>query len=188
MLFRIFSAALLFTSLAFNLSAMPAQVFIIRHAEKPPEGNGLSLKGKERAAALVPYFMETKELIIHGTPVAIYAMAAPKEDSSVRPIDTVKKLADELKITVNTNYVRDNYKKMVDDIKSNAAYSGKTVLISWEHDVIPDIARSFGALQAPYRWQSDVFDRVWMITFEVPTGRAVFQNIPQRLMFGDSNF
>jgi len=181
-------ASLLCIGLIPELNALPAQVFIIRHAEKPPEGTGLSLKGKERAAALVPYFMETKELIINGTPVAIYAMAAPKEDSSVRAIETVRKLADELKITLNTNYVRDNFKKMVEDIKSNSQYHGKTVLICWEHDVIPDMARSFGALQAPFRWQSEVFDKIWIINFDVATGRSVFQNIPQRLLFGDSNF
>jgi hypothetical protein len=183
----IFAAFLILTGFMQDLTALPAQVFIIRHAEKAAEGTGLSLKGKERAAALVPFFMETKELTVHGTPVAIFAMAAPKEDSSMRPIETVKKLADELKITINENYVHDNYKKMVEDIKSNSSYKGKTVLISWEQEAIPDIARAFGALQAPLRWQGDAFDRIWIINFET-SGKAVFQNMPQRLMYGDSNF
>lgn len=40
----------------FSLHAAPAQIIIIRHAEKPPEGNQLSIKGMERAAALIPFF------------------------------------------------------------------------------------------------------------------------------------
>lgn len=168
-----------------SVQALPAQVLIIRHAEKPPSGDLLSLKGKERAAALVPYFTETKELLSYGAPVAIYAMKPSKEDSSERPIDTVKPLAEALKLTINTNYERDDFKKMVEDISKEITYSNRTVLICWEHYHIPEIARAFKALQSPGRWPNEVFDRVWMITIS-PTGKATFQNIPQKLMFGDS--
>ena len=55
------------------LCAQPAQVILIRHAEKPPTGNMLNTKGRERAAALVPYLLETDDLTKFGKPVAIYA-------------------------------------------------------------------------------------------------------------------
>ncbi len=168
-----------------SMHAMPAQVIIIRHAEKPPEGHSLSTKGKERAAALAPFFLENKEVLTFGTPVAIYAMAAPKEDSSKRPIETVKPLAEALKLTTKDTYARDSYKKMVDEIKADTSYEGKMVLICWEHDLIPEISRAFSALQAPARWNGDAFDRLWTITFS-KSGKATFQNVPQRLMFGDS--
>ena len=73
--------------------AQPAQVIIIRHAEKPDSGNGLSLKGMKRAAALVPYFLGTESLLKFGEPVAIYAQAQRHETSSIRPIETVRPLA-----------------------------------------------------------------------------------------------
>lgn len=170
----------------FSLSGLPAQVMIIRHAEKPSGGDSLSIKGKERAAALAPYFTETAEFLTYGPPVDIYAMASSKEDSSQRPIETVQPLADALKLTIKNSYVINDYKKMVADIKANSLYTGKNVLICWEHKEIPEIARAFGALQTPARWQSEVFDRVWLITFG-PTGRASFQNLPQKLMYGDSS-
>lgn len=173
-------------SMTAQLPALPAQVIIIRHAEKPPQGNELSLKGKERAAALVPYFTETESLILNGTPIAIYAMAAPKGDSSLRPIQTVKPLAEKLGLTLKDKFERDHYKKMVEEIKSDPTYHGKTVLICWEHDLIPEIARALGALQTPNRWPGEVFDRTWVISI-APYGRASFQNLPQRLMYGDTS-
>lgn len=167
------------------IMAVPAQVVIIRHAEKPSKGNNLDTRGRERAAAYVPFFQENKEIFTFGHPVAIYAMKPSKEDPSERPVETVTPLAESLKITINKNYERNDYKKMVGEIKSDKSYNDKMVLICWEHHLIPEIARAFGALQAPGLWQGTVFDRLWMITFS-KTGKATFQNQPQRLMFGDS--
>lgn len=179
---------LLFMCVFFQLSAMPARVFIIRHAEKPTEGNSLSLKGRERAAAYVPYFMETPELTSHGTATAIYACASSAQDPSQRAIETVQGLADKLKITPNTKYTRDNFKDMVEEIKSDASLKNKTVLICWDHVNIPDIARALGGLQAPARWSQDTYDRIWKLSFSTSGGRPTFQNAPQRLMYGDSSY
>ena len=179
------TALLLSFIAASSLSALPAQVIIIRHAEKPAQGNDLSLKGKERSAALAPYLMETEQLSVHGAPVAIYAAASSKTNSSQRSVQTVTPLADQLKLKVKETFEVENYKKMVDEIKSDPTFNGRTVLICWEHSAIPEIARAFGALQTPSRWPGEAFDRTWLITFG-PTGRSSFQNLPQRLMFGDS--
>lgn len=181
----IFSIFITLFITASHVEALPAQVILIRHAEKPDHGNELSTKGRERAAALAPYFAETDYLTVHGTPVAIYAMAAPKGDSSLRAIQTVKPLADQLKMTIKDTIERDNYRKMVEEIKSSPAYHGKTILICWEHKVIPEIARAFGALQTPGRWPPGSYDRTWIISFD-SNGRPSFQNYAQRLMYGDS--
>src|SRR4051812_2923021 len=91
----------LFLSLwAASCYSHPAQVIIIRHAEKPDDGNELSLRGEERAAALVPYFLKTGELLKFKTPVAIYAQRPKDADSSLRSIETVKPLADALHLKV----------------------------------------------------------------------------------------
>lgn len=177
----IFALCLLLTQ---GIEALPAQVILIRHAEKPVQGNTLSLKGKERAAALAPYFMESPEVTVYGTPVAIYAQSAPKTDSSVRPIETVTPLALNLKMVINNHYGRDEYRKMIDEIKNNPNYNGKLVLICWEHEVIPEIARAFGTSQSPSRWAGDTYDRCWLLGFQGT--RVSFRNLPQKLMFGDS--
>lgn len=176
---------LLTLCMASSLSGMPSQIIIIRHAEKAAQGDGLSTKGRERAAALAPYFMERKEVLTFGAPAAIYAMGTSKEDTSKRPIETVTPLAEQLRLTINTSYTNETVKKMVDEIKNSPGYSGKMVLICWEHVNIPQIARAFSALQTPARWPDEVFDRNWVITYSL-TGKANFQNMPQRLLFGDS--
>jgi hypothetical protein len=170
--------------------AGPAQVIIIRHAEKPadeadPDGNKLSLKGRERAAALVPYFLGTPDVLEYKTPVAIYAQGLKKQSSSHRPVDTVKGLAAALKLEVIDKYLHDDYPQMATDILANRAYDGRMVLICWEHKVIPDIARKFGAHGAPEKWHGHVYDRTWIITFK-PDGKPGFDDLPQRLMFGDT--
>ena len=53
--------------------AKPGQVIIIRHGEKPAEGDDLTVKGRERAAALAPFFQDGDY-----RPVAIYAVALAK--------------------------------------------------------------------------------------------------------------
>lgn len=185
---NLLATLLLFIVCAGCLDAAPAQVIIIRHAEKPHTGNSLSLstKGKERAEALVPFFMETNEFLTYGTPVAIYAMKPSKADPSERSIETVKPLAQVLKLTIKQNHDRNDYKQLVNEILNDPTYHGRLVLISWDHTVIPDIARAFKAFQAPGRWQPEIFDRVWLLNF-APDGKVTFQNIPQRLMYGDSS-
>jgi len=178
---------LLVFSLLFTLSiqAMPSQVFIIRHGEKVVKGGSLSTKGNERAAALVPYLMETPTLFATNPPAAIYAMQTVTGETASPCIETITPLAEKLKITVTDKYNKGEHKKMAEAIKTDPLYNGKIVLICWEHSTIPELTRAFGALQTPARWQDINFDRVWAISFS-QTGKATFQDIPQRLMFGDT--
>ena len=76
-MFRRFALAVVVACLfAAGAFAGPAQVIIIRHAEKPPVGDDLTPKGRQRAAALVPYFLETPEVLEYKLPAAIYALKA----------------------------------------------------------------------------------------------------------------
>jgi hypothetical protein len=173
--------------LAANQSfAQPAQVILIRHAEKPDHGNELSVRGEERAAALVPYFLKTNELLNFKTPVAIYAQKPTSATSSVRAIETVKPLAAALQLDVKNAYTRDDYKRMVDEIMHAKDYEGHMVLICWDHKVIPDIAAEFGAKDAPEKWPAGDYDRTWVITFK-PGATPHFNIVPQKLMYGDSD-
>ena len=76
----------------------PDQVIIIRHAEKPKQGDDLSLKGRERAAALVPFFLDGDK----PTPAAIFAQGISDMRHSRRPVQTVTPLAHELNLSVKT--------------------------------------------------------------------------------------
>lgn len=185
------------------LEALPAQIIIIRNAEtnsnshsnkkyrnetekKTSNSDELSLKGKERAAALVPYLLQTHEFTTFSTPAAIYAAALPQPATSQYTQDTVRPIADFLKIGIKDTFEPKDYKKMVEEIKKDTSLSGKTVLICWDYLLIPELARAFGALQTPATWPTNAFDRTWIITLQ-PSRKASFQNLPQRLMYGDSS-
>jgi hypothetical protein len=179
-------AWLLFAS---ALSAQPAQVMIIRHAEKPEHGHCLSVNGWERAGALVPFFLGTLGTSDCGTPeagfgkpVAIFAQRPSKENGSLRPMQTVQALALALKLDLVT-FVHDDYEKMAHEILTNSTYRGKNVLICWEHHAIPDVAVALGVKNPP-KWKSSVFDRLWVITFK--NEKARLRSLPQQLMYGDS--
>ncbi len=167
----------------YTIEAAPAQVIIISHAEKSLNGPSLSQRGRERAAAYVPYFLETKELLKAGLPSAIYAIKSSKE-SAPYAIDTILPLADALKLAVNDRFAREDYKNMVQSVMHDPNLDGKSVLICWDPQFIPEIAREFKALLTPCKWHSNVTDRVWLIAI-APSGKTTFTNIPQRLLFGD---
>jgi len=146
--------------------ATPAQILIIRHGEKPAQGNDLSAKGEKRAQALVSYFETSPEVTQYGTPVAIYAMAPDdSQDPSRRPIETVTPLADSLGLKINTPYARDEVKDLAESILSNSDYDGKMVLICWEHNMIPKLAHKLGVEPKPADWPDTVFDQVWEIDY-----------------------
>ena len=174
--------------------AAPAQIIIIRHGEKPAQGNELNEAGFRRAKALVKFFETEPAVTQHGTPAAVYAMAPKNSDGSVRAIQTVTPLADALELTINEFYTRDQVNELVKDIMENADYKGRMVLICWEHKVIVNIAAALAAYgnsdqsvqnTLPASWSGDAFDRVWIFNF---SGNKVvsFQDLPQRLMPGDS--
>lgn len=167
-------------------ATIPAQIILLRHAEKPPTGSELDIKGRERAAALVPFFMGAPEMLEHGQPVAVFAQGMKHPQSSQRAIQTAQGIADAIQTPLQKEYTQDQYPEMIIKIRTSKEYDGKNVIICWEHFLIPDIAKALGVKDAPKDWPDDVFDRVWLITFddkEAPTLR----NLPQRLMYGDSS-
>lgn len=73
---------------------------------------------------------------------------------------------------------------MTNAILDDLAFAGKIVLICWHHANIPDVAKALGVSKPP-KWDGKVFDRVWKITY--PKGQATLNDLPQMLLFGDSN-
>lgn len=145
--------------------AVPAQVLLIRHAEKPSSGDDLSQQGYERAQAYVNYFETNPTVTRYGTPVAIYAMAQSNEDTSLRSIETVTPLAEALGLSVLANYAKDDVEALANEILSAPAYDGKMVLICWEHKMLDKIAAQLGVNPEPASYPGDAFNWVWEIDF-----------------------
>ena len=164
--------------------AMPAQVILIRHGEKPEIGKELNERGWQRANALPGFFKGNPDVNEFGFPVAIYAMAPKDDEGSVRAIQTVTPLAQVLHQKILSNYKKKSIEALVEEIRTSHAYDGKMVLICWEHKVIPEIALALGLKNGPQKWGS-VYDRAWVLTFK---GNEVshFKNVAQHLLPGDS--
>lgn len=185
------AAALASAAAAF---AAPAQIIIIRHAEKNEYGSELSEQGFRRAQALVKFFQTGPAVTRYGVPAAIYAAAPKNEDSSVRSIQTVTPLARALRIEINAGFTRGQTHKLAREIMEAPAYEGRMVLICWQHGNIPDVIRDLAeynnsgqAVQnsLPYEWPDEAFDRAWIL--DLYRGRVVsFMDVPQRLLPGDS--
>src|SRR5262249_20882817 len=111
-----------------------------------------------------------------------------------RPVETVQPLAKALgDKEIHAKHADDDYQLVVDHLFSNAKYAGKTVLICWHHGKIYKLTQAVLAKaknadqvkgQVPNHWDQDVFDRVWLITFD-DQGQATFANRRQRLLFKD---
>lgn len=164
----------------------PRRILIIRHAEKPPpEDNSPNLNavGKQRAEALYQLFTASKQRP-NPFPSPDFLFAAQNSKTTFRSAQTVAPLAEKLKLPVDSRFTKDDCAMLAREILTNPKYSGKTILIAWRHGTLPALAKELGA-SAPETWKDAVFDRVWEITYDA-SGKASFQDRPQRLLPGDS--
>ncbi len=167
--------------------ASPAQVFIMRHGEKPTAGDNLDAQGYQRATGLPAFFASTTQLKQFGPPVAIYAMAPSNTDSSNRPVETVAPLAKALGIQINSSFTKLQIVPLVTQIMNSPAYNNKSVLICWEHTMIPQIAKDFGATMAPQAWDGNVFNQIWVLSL---AGNRVinFNSLLETILPSDRSF
>ncbi|MFA6584529.1 MAG: hypothetical protein WCS77_09555 [Elusimicrobiaceae bacterium] len=179
-------AVLVLAGAAQSVFAAPAQVVILRHAEKPEVGNELNKQGWRRAYALVGFFRFNKHMNKFGAPAAIYAMAPKDAQGTLRPIQTITPTAKELGLPIRTNYKKKEEAALVKEIMSAKAYDGRTVLVCWEHHAIEKMVEEFGWKGKLRAWPDEVYDRAWVLTFD---GRHVkdLKDMPQRVLPGDSN-
>ena len=160
----------------------PHIVMIIRHAEKPDEIDGkqdpnLSPRGVERADALAKVIPER----FHKPD---FLIAAGKSKNSDRSAETITPLAKALHKKVESKFKDDDFARVAQAVLTDPKYAGKIVLISWHHGNIPELARALGVKDAPPKWKSKAYDRVWEITYE--NGAATWKDLPQKALSGDS--
>lgn len=160
-------------------SAGPHIVMIIRHAEKP-EGvsdPNLSPKGYERANALA-------KVIPANFPKPDFLIATKRGKVSARPYETITPLSKALREPIEATYKDEEYAQVAHEVLTNPKFDGKVVLIAWHHGKIPELTKALGVSDVPDKWNSEVFDRVWEITYD--HGNASWQDLPQKALPGDS--
>jgi hypothetical protein len=170
----------LFIFLSVPCFALPAQVILLRHAEKPypVEGSHLSDEGWARARALSDYFLKNPEATRFGKVAGLYAVRPDRPDGSVRSIETLTPTSQALQVKIQTGFTKLEVSALAQEILKSPAFDGRTVVVCWEHKRIPEIAKAFGAKDVPGEWGGKVYDRLWYLRFD-STGRVEFAEKPQ---------
>jgi hypothetical protein len=148
--------------------AGPAHIIVIRHGEKPADSDDphLSPVGVKRAGRLVSYITTDPAMVRLGAPVAVFATQSTKHDNGQRTQETVAPLARALKLSVQTPFLGKDYAALAKQILANSAYTGKTVLICWNHEEIPELVAALGLEPQPPKWKGSVFDQVYVISYD----------------------
>lgn len=180
------------------LLALPAQVIVVRHAEKDPVTRNLTQQGRERAAALAYYLTQTDYLLNFGPPFAIFASRSiPVSDRLLpRTIETMMPTANFLQLPIHIPFNGYQVNEIADLVLENKKYDGKNILICWNHSSIHDLLNAFG-YQAPFsctginhKYPDCRFDLTFVLTFPAPPALPS-QPYPyaivylQQLIFGD---
>ena len=177
-------------------------VLIIRHAEKPDRGwpgpglaaNGeqdkksLVIRGWQRAGAWATLFGAGIDASgTYPAPARIYA-ANPADSASQRPFETIKPLADRLKLTPITHWGYGDEGELTMDIDG---FTG-VALVCWEHKAI--IATLLPALLAgqhvpdlPAKWDGARFDVVLRLDRANSAAPWSFRQLFPQLLDGDSD-
>ncbi len=172
MKFKLLFCALLVLAIPATVFAQPLQdgnssalknavILIIRHAEQPADGNGLSPAGEARAKAYVNYF---KNFTVDGKPLKLDQLFAAKDSSSShRPHLTIEPLAKDLGLKIDSRFKNNQFSQLIDDIQNQP--HGTNILICWHHGNIPQLLRALGvdpnSLLRKGKWPNDEYD--WLI-------------------------
>lgn len=177
------------------------KIMIIRHAEKHQHGSHgrgvtedgrharheLTVKGWQRAAALVPFFAPTgaapSDSLIQ-TPQVIFASNATRQSPSLRAMHTAGPLAAALGIAVNHDYAEENEGALA----AAASAAPSPVLIVWHHGNIAKLVKEIAGehIRCPGNWPEERFDVVWILDRHGPCGSTWrFSQVAQCLLPDD---
>jgi hypothetical protein len=140
-------------------SASAQTIVLIRHGEKPKKGDNLNCRGINRSLALVD--------VLHtrfGIPEAIYVPSLSRKDNTkhARMFQTILPFASKYNLPVNSGF------RVADTAELAEAARKKTgvVIIVWEHNQLPSIARCLGVTEKSLEWSDDDFDSMWVVTYK----------------------
>jgi len=174
---------------------------VIRHGEKEeapaarhcinelgdPDDDGLSVRGWQRAGALVALFGSEPRAREFGltVPEKLYACAVAPQHLSKRSVLTLDPLAQRLGLALNTGFTKGDEAVLADFLSTTK----ESALICWEHKMIPALCRAFDTRTSriPIDWPDERYDVVWLFERRA-YGREVpwtFSQVPQMLLAGD---
>jgi hypothetical protein len=191
----------------------PAQIYIIRHGEKPADPPtpkapprppfGVDINGDQSIHSLLPRgWHRSGALAVLFAPAVGPPQAGLRTPSTLlspdyghpdktkehRTYQTIQGLSGRTGVPINTPVAEGKESALARAVVAD--YTG-VVLICWEHHHIPAIATALPTVpgtQIPAAWPGDRFDVIWSFTLAPGASRAeyVFSQIPQQLLAGDA--
>lgn len=163
-----------------------AVILIIRHAEKPASGFGLTPEGEARARAYVDYF---KKFTVGGQALKLdHIFAAADSKGSHRPRLTVEPTAQALGLVVDSRFSDKDSQGQADEIRSKPP--GQAILIAWHHGQIPNLLRALGADPGKVipnaKWPDDVFGWVIELRYDAAGHLVETKRINEHLLPDDA--
>lgn len=158
--------------LAFNTNianATPAQVVIIRHADKWPDSPGKTLNPTcyLRAVKFAEYYIKQfKELSDF-----LFASGAFKNTSSLRPIQTLTPLAGHKEIIkrnikIDHSFTKGDEEQLASNILNNKQYDKKNIVICWQRGKIGKILSYLLGSEQKVTWKKTNYDSVYILNFK----------------------
>jgi broad specificity phosphatase PhoE len=189
---RVFIAVIFGFTLIFAAEAQDgpknAVLLIIRHAENPASGRGLSPTGEQRAKAYKDYFLKFTVDSKRLEPGVI--LVADDSKHSHRPRLTVEPFAKAAKLPIDSRFSNKQPTDLAAELRAN--HQGKVILICWHHGQIPALLRALGAapetLLPNGKWPKTVYDWVMVVSYD-ENGRLIPEStrrISEHLLQGDS--
>ena len=177
-------ALLLLTVVA--LPAQPAKIIVFRHAEEAEDGSkeSLSLKGQERALALVPLLTRAPEFLAGDPRPVLFATKLSPRGTNNHTHVTLEPLAAQLGLKIEAPYSTSDYQALARYVLSSDTCKERAVVICWTHSHLSGLLHALGVTPEPESWSKKVYDRLVVVTYHKETARMV--NLPQKLLFGDS--
>jgi hypothetical protein len=139
------------------------KVVIIRHGEKPKDGDNLSCQGQNRALQLAAVLYSKLN-----TPDTIYVPALKSDDATKhsRMFQTISPFAIKYNLPINSKYSADENEKITKSVFKKDGL----VLMVWEHSAIQSLTGALGVNDAP-QWADKDFDSIWIIHYQ--DGKAI---------------
>jgi hypothetical protein len=134
------------------------KVVIIRHGEKPKDGDNLSCQGQNRALQLANVLHQKFNI-----PDAIF-IPALKSDSFTkhsRMFQTISPFAIKYNLPINSKYNADENEKIAKSVFKKEGI----VLMVWEHSAIKALTATLGVDDTP-QWDDADFDSIWIINYQ----------------------
>ncbi|MBI2811621.1 MAG: flagellar basal body-associated protein FliL [Candidatus Melainabacteria bacterium] len=158
-----------------------ATVLVIRHAEKPPSGDGLTPQGQARANAYAKYFEPFNDGKESFNIDALYATSDTTK--SARPKLTLTPLSQATRLPIDTRFGNYDVSFLVHSLRTEQ--HGKHVLISWHHGHIPELINNLGVdsrIVLPNgKWPDNVFDWVIEIKYDKNGKALAAQRIQEQI-------